>query len=247
MRRVLLFLSIGILATACTLPQGTPFPGRESSSSSSSHSSASNNRLNGEETGERAPTTEEATATGALLTETLLPTGVLEIGNSVAPLTLLLFTEHHCSYCRQFLSEIFPRLKIEYLEKGLVKLQIAMLTLRKYPGSTDAALGFLCASMQNKGLTMHSVLFANMNKSDEAILSYAKDLGLDMKQFADCVSGSGAILALRGQDAWGKTLDVSVVPTFFLNGEKFIGLPYYPDLKGRIEEALKTLREEGVE
>jgi len=200
-------------------------------------------RQGGEEIGERAPTTEEFSGTGALV-ERLLPNGVLEVGNTDAPLTLLIFTEHHCSYCRQFLNEIYPRLKTEYMEKGTVKLQIAMLPLKKYPGSGDAALGFFCAAEQGKGLHMHSVLFANLNKSGEAILSYAKELKLDAKKFADCVSGSGAIVQLQGQEAWSKSLDVSVVPTFFLNGEKFIGLPYYPDLQGRIEEAMKKMKEQ---
>lgn len=199
--------------------------------------------LQGEEIGEGLPVTEERTETGALA-ERMLPTGVLEIGNAQAPLTLLIFTEHHCSYCRQFLFEIFPRLKTDFLEPGTLKLEIAMLPLQKYQASNDAALGFICSTAQEKGLVMHDTLFRNPNKSKEAILSYAVDLKLDTALLEDCMKSARTKTLLKSQQTWAQSLGVDVVPTFFLEGEKFIGLPYYPDLKGRIAEALKKLKEQ---
>jgi len=188
------------------------------------------------------PTTEESTSTGALA-ERFLPGGILELGQSDAPATLLMFTEHHCSYCREFLSEILPRLKAEFIDTGKLKLQIAMLTIEKYPESNSAALGFLCAGKMEKGYAMHQALFGNPNKSPDAVLSYANDLGLNVKTFQSCVSGSGAALWLGSQEQWAENLGVSVVPAFFLNGEKFVGLPYYPDLEGKIEGTLKESKE----
>jgi protein-disulfide isomerase len=155
-----------------------------------------------------------------------------------------MFTEHHCSYCRQFLTEILPRLRTDFLEPGKVNLQIAMLTLQKYPASTDAALGFLCSAAQGKGYAMHEVLFHSPNKSREAILSYAVDLEINTKTLRECLKSARTKMLLEGQEAWAQSLGVTVVPTFFLSGEKFVGLPYYPDLRGRIEEALEKLKEQ---
>ena len=242
MRKVTLFtVSCGLLLAACTLPAPD---GQQQSSSASSASSASseNQQIQGEEIGEGMPVTEERTETGALA-ERFLPTGVLEIGNTQAPLTLLIFTEHHCSYCRQFLFEIFPRLKTDFLDPGTLKLQIAMLPLQKYQESADASLGFICSAAQGQGLVMHDVLFRNPNKSKAAILSYAVDLKLDTALLDDCMKSARTKALLEGQQTWAQSLSVDVVPTFFLNGEKFIGLPYYPDLKGRIEAALKTTQQ----
>ncbi|MFH0851202.1 MAG: thioredoxin domain-containing protein [Candidatus Peregrinibacteria bacterium] len=240
-KTTLLLLGCGLLFAACSLPT-PPAQQNEDSSLSSSNESSQAAEIQAEEIGEGIPLTEERTETGAL-TERFLPTGVLEVGNAQAPLTLFIFTEHHCSYCRQSLFEIFPRLKTDFLEAGALKLQIAMLPLQKYQKSTDASLGFICSAAQGKGLIMHDTLFRNPNKSKEAILSYAVNLNLGTALLGDCMKSARAAALLEGQQTWAQSLGVDVVPTFFLDGEKFIGLPYYPDLKGRIGEALKKLNE----
>ena len=242
MRKATLFtLSCSLLLAACTLP--TPSRQQQNSPASSSSASSEEVQLQGEEIGEGMPLTEELTETGALA-ERFLSTGVLEIGNPQAPLTLLMFTEHHCSYCRQVLLELFPRLKTDALDLGSVKVQIAMLPLQKYQKSTEAALGFICSAAQGKGLAMHDTLFRNPNKSKEAILSYAVDLKLDTALLRDCMKSARTTAMLEDQQVWAQSLGIDVVPTLFLNGEKFIGLPYYPDLRGRIEEALQALKEQ---
>ncbi|MDO8468707.1 MAG: thioredoxin domain-containing protein [Candidatus Peribacter sp.] len=240
-RTTLLLASCGLLLAACTLP--IPSGQQQSSAASSSNVSSEETQVQGEEIGEGMPLTEERTETGALA-EHMLSTGVLEVGKREAPLTLLMFTEHHCSYCRQFLFEIFPRLKTDFLETGTLKLQIAMLPLQKYQASNDASLGFICSAAQGKGLVMHDTLFRNPNKSKAAILSYAVDLKLDTALLDDCMKSARTKAMLEGQQTWAQSLGVDVVPAFFLNGEKFLGLPYYPDLKGRIAETLKKLNEQ---
>ncbi len=238
---IFLIASLGLLLSACTLP--TPSDQQQNSSSASSSVSSEEKELQGEEIGEGMPLTEERTETGALA-ERLLPTGVWEIGNAQAPVTLLIFTEHHCSYCRQFLFEIFPRIKTDFLDAGTLKLEIAMLPLQKYQKSTEASLGFICSAAQGKGLAMHDALFRNPNKSKEAILSYAVDLKLDTALLDGCMKSARTKTVLESQQVWAQSLSVDVVPTFFLGGEKFIGLPYYPDLKGRITETLNKLTEQ---
>jgi len=247
MRKPLLTISILFALSACTLPVR---PTDDSSADSSAAALSSATRISsvpsaieGEEVGEGAPATEEATETGALM-ERLLGTGVVEVGSASAPLTLLIFTEHHCSYCRQFMTELFPRLKTDFLDKGTLKMNIAMLPLQKYPASREAALGMICSAAQGQGLAMHQILFINPNKGTDAILSYATELKLDTKILRECLGSARAKALLETQETWAQSLGVSVVPSFFLSGEKFIGLPYYPDLKGRIEEALKNIAEQ---
>ncbi|MDD5751120.1 MAG: thioredoxin domain-containing protein, partial [Candidatus Peribacteraceae bacterium] len=107
-----------------------------------------------------------------------------------------------------------------------------------------AARGFLCAVQQGKGFAMHSTLFANVNKARDAQRSYAQTLGVDLKKFDECLQDPATDALLAAQKTWAQSLSVSVVPVFFLNGEKMIGLPYYPDLRGKIEEAMKEAKEQ---
>ncbi|OGJ85319.1 hypothetical protein A2529_02540 [Candidatus Peribacteria bacterium RIFOXYD2_FULL_58_15] len=176
------------------------------------------------------------TGTGALA-ERLLPTGVLEIGDRNAPLSLLLFTEHHCRYCKEFWRDQFPRIAQEYIAKGDVRLGIAISPLKKYASSQEDALALICAAMEGKGQAMHDALFDRDDSTP--IASIAKLIGLASGPFSACMKDESTALILGQQQAWTHSLAVSLVPTFFLNGEKVTGLPYAADLRSMIDRALK--------
>lgn len=173
---------------------------------------------------------------GSMLPERLLPSGILEIGDRDAPHSLLLVTEHHCRYCRDFLSEHVPLLEEQFITPGLLRLSIVTLHLRKYPGSPESAAGLHCASTQGKGLLMHRLLFERPSSDRSSLLSYARELGLDTELYGTCLSDAGTKSALAAQQAWLRSLDVTLVPTYFIDGVKYTGLPYGPDLIGQIRE-----------
>ncbi|MFA7681978.1 MAG: thioredoxin domain-containing protein [Candidatus Peribacteraceae bacterium] len=175
------------------------------------------------------------TGTGAIA-ERLLPNGILDIGDPDAPVTMLLFTEHHARYTRPFENDHFPQLLEEFIVPGTLRLQIAILPLKKFPNSQTAATGLLCAAMQNKGLPMHHTLSQRLEEERLAPEIYAEELGLDMKMFNECMTNEETARMLEQQKAWAGSLDVTLVPTFFLNGERHVGLPNYADLRGMIEE-----------
>ncbi|MBU0766792.1 DsbA family protein [Patescibacteria group bacterium] len=175
--------------------------------------------------------------TGALA-ERLLVTGIIDIGKREAPVTLILFTEHHARYAREFQQDLFPRLLKDFIEPGLVRFQVVILPLKKYPQSEPAAAGLLCAAMQGKGILMHTTLSELLDKERLEPRHYAEELELDLEEFDSCITGEEIQIILKQQRAWAQSLGVTLVPTFFLNGEKNVGLPYYADLRGMIEELI---------
>lgn len=184
----------------------------------------------------------EIVESGALLpTERLLSTGVLDFGERDAPLTLLVFTEHHCSYCKEFNSEHLTRLTSDFVDVGSLRVQLASFPLKKYPQSEPAAKAVLCAAEQNKGLAMSNMLFERVYKDPGSAKNYAKELEMNTEIFTECMESEEATATVAHHKEWAQSLGVQYVPTFFLNGEKFVGLPYYADLRGRIEQALTSL------
>ncbi|MDD5026693.1 MAG: thioredoxin domain-containing protein [Candidatus Peribacteraceae bacterium] len=173
--------------------------------------------------------------TGALA-ERLLPTGVLEIGNRNAPLSLLLFTEHHCRYCKEFWHDQFPKIAQGYIAKGNLRLSVVITPLKKYESSQEDALALICAAMEGRGQAMHDALFDRDDKTP--ITSIAEAVGLPAGSFSACMKDESTTLILGQQQAWAHSLSVSLVPTFFLNGTKVTGLPYAADLRGMIENEL---------
>ncbi|OGJ56385.1 hypothetical protein A3D88_03285 [Candidatus Peribacteria bacterium RIFCSPHIGHO2_02_FULL_52_16] len=168
------------------------------------------------------------------LPERLLETGILVIGQKNAPLTLVLFTNHSCRYCREFEEVYFPRLTEDFLRAGKLKLEIVLLPLKKYPESALAASSLFCAAAQGKGLLMHESLF-DTSITRRSVIDLAETLSLDTDIFGTCLDAPETARVLLEQASIAEMLATEFVPTFFLNGEKFIGLPTYADLRGRIE------------
>lgn len=173
------------------------------------------------------------------ITERLLPSGFIEIGDRNAPVTLLVFTEHYCRYCKEFYFEQFPKLYEEFITPGKVKLHIGILPLRKYEFSENALRTLLCAATQEKGIPMHELLFTLGAKDRETMLSEAVTVGLDTTVFSECIDSPDTLRTIERQKSFARSLDVTLVPTFFINGEKSVGLPQYADLRGMIEEKLE--------
>ncbi len=167
------------------------------------------------------------TGTGGLA-EALLPTGFLSLGNADAPVTILLWTHPSCRYCREFLEKQLPRMAEDFLLHGTVRLQIGLLPLRKYPQSQTQAVSLLCAAAQGKGIPMLKALFEGNTE----------DIAVEKTSFSECQASARTQELQTLQASLARALDVTLVPTFFINGKKQTGLPDYPDLRGAIQEAL---------
>ncbi|MDO8648503.1 MAG: thioredoxin domain-containing protein [Candidatus Peregrinibacteria bacterium] len=185
-----------------------------------------------------SPSPAAVDGSGALL-ERVLDTGILEIGNPESAATLLIFFNHSCAYCERFTGLHLPRLINDFVRPGKLKLHLIELALRKYPQSELTSTALLCGGMQGKGLPMHQFLVTNEQINLSAVLAHGEELGLDMEKLRLCMENPALRETLKRQASMAESLGVTLVPTFFLNGEKSLGLPDYPDLKGSIEKALR--------
>ncbi len=177
--------------------------------------------------------------TGSEISERLLPSGMLEIGNREAPHTMMLITEHHCDYCRDFLMEHIPVLEKEYIAKGMLRLSIAILPLKKYAGSSEASSALFCAGRQSKGWPMHLLLSNRTSMDRSSLLSYARELKIDEKMFGECLADPITLTMLDTEHAWLRSLGVTEVPTYFIDGKRYTGLPYAADLEGQLSEIME--------
>ncbi len=201
--------SIGLTAlllTACTaLQPQTPVEQTGTVSISQSNSRSSRSRIIG----------------------SLASSGTLVTGKSTAPVTLLLFTNHNCAYCKDFEYGIVPRLVSDYIETGKVTMITVPFTIQKYPDSALHARTLLCGVLGGSGTLTNRQLFDGVAK---------------FPSLASCLTDENETLdaLLQAQQSLATSLEVTVVPTYFLNGQKFMGLPEYADLRGQIEEAMKN-------
>jgi len=177
--------------------------------------------------------------TGSSLAERALPTGFLEVGDRDAPHTMLLITNHQCGYCADFSVEHIPVLVERYIRPGILRLSVAILPLKKYPGSAEGVVGLLCAAAQGKGWPMHTLLSEGTRIDRELLLKRARTLQIDETAFATCLEDEASHGMLQSQHAWIRSLGVEEVPTYFIDGVRYTGLPYAADLEAQLSEILQ--------
>jgi protein-disulfide isomerase len=124
--------------------------------------------------------------------------------------------------------------------KGKIRL-----ILRQYPYkyrdySHSAAEAVLAAGDQGKYWEMHDILLKKSPKLDrESLISYAAELGLDMKRFINDLDTMKHLDIIKRDIALAEALDLYNTPTIFINGRKVIGNRPYEYIKKIIDEELK--------
>lgn len=154
--------------------------------------------------------------------ERVLSGGILEIGNANANVTMELFVNHDSRYSRQF-HAFMPLLQKEFVDKGTLKIDIVPVAFQKYPNSQKQATMMLCAAAQGRGMAMHSLLMGGTLTLVPA--------GVDKAAFDTCMARPST------PSTYAASRNVTQVPTYVINGKRFMGLPTEADLVGSIKNA----------
>ena len=124
--------------------------------------------------------------------------------------------------------------------KGKVRLVVKNNPYKYRDYSHIAAEASLAAADQGKYWEMHDLLLKNSPKLDRnSLISYAKELGLDVTKFTDSIDKMRHSSLIEQDKKLAQSLDLYNTPTFFINGRKVVGDVPYEHLKKVIEEELK--------
>lgn len=170
------------------------------------------------------PVLDVSDASRSTVTQTVY-SGALTLGNPDAPISFVLFTHHSCTYCKTFDRAFTDRLLTEFVETNLIRLIIVPVPLQKYPESARQERLLACAIQQEKGLPMHRSLFDG-EPTEEQLM----DIGIDPALLSTCTE-TGTLITPTPSN-------VSLVPSYTINGTLYKGLPEWAELRGQIKEAL---------
>lgn len=184
--------------------------------------------------------------------------GALVIGSAGARVGILEFGDYECPYCARLAEESLPRLKAEYVSKGLVKYAFMNFPLESiHPYAREAAEAALCADEQGKFWNMHERLFTARGRLDKvAVAVMAEEMTLDPSRFRECVSSTRPSERVRMHQSVGRAHSVQSTPTTlvgFLGPQLTLKVVYrlsgarpFDELRARIEQMLNAVRPEGV-
>jgi len=148
----------------------------------------------------------------------------LDVGSSPvkgpenAPVTIIVFTDFECPYCKKL-----PPIIDQVLKNNPQNVRLVLKNLpltRIHPMAEPAARAALAANNQGKFWEYHDMLFASPKLSQAILEEIAMKLGLDMEKFKQDMSSMPVSSQLAKDMQMAQAADVSGTPTCFVNGRK---------------------------
>ena len=165
------------------------------------------------------------------------------VGNIDARISIIAFESMTCSHCADFHKNVFPKLKEEYLDTGLAKIEF-----RHFPLDIAAFNASKVAQCKNDGNSdILESLYLNQQKwvKGSTVEEANKNLQLFLKSegfnidFESCVSNKNIEdFVLNDRVDGAKNFKVNSTPTIIINKEKFEKTLNYKNLKKALEKLI---------
>ena len=164
-------------------------------------------------------------------------------GNQNAKITIIAYESLTCSHCANFHKDVYPSLKKDFIDTGLVKIEF-----RHFPldiAALNASKISLCK--QDQSLEILEKLYSNQQawvKGKEIedvnnnLKEFLKNAGFDI-DFEKCINNKEIEdYVLNDRIEGTKNFKVNSTPTIIINNEKFEKSLNYKNLKKALEKLI---------
>ena len=167
----------------------------------------------------------------------------ITVGNKDAKITIIAFESLTCSHCANFHKDVYPQLKEEFLDKGIVRIEF-----RHFPLDIAAFNASKISQCKNDGNTdILESLYANQQKwvkgssieeANENLQKFLKNAGFTI-DFDSCVNNKEIEdFVLNDRIDGAKNFKVNATPTIIINNEKFEKPLNFKNLKKALEKLI---------
>ena len=164
-------------------------------------------------------------------------------GNKDAKVTIIAYESLTCSHCADFHKNVYPKLKKEFIDTGLVKIEF-----RHFPLDMAAFNASKIAQCNNDGKSdLLHFLFSNQKKwvigetveaINENLKKFLKDENIVI-DFEKCTNNKNIEdYVLNDRIEGAKKFKVNATPTIIINNKKFDKTLNYKNLKKFIEKLI---------
>ena len=165
------------------------------------------------------------------------------VGNIDAKISIIAFESMTCSHCADFHKNVFPKLKEEYLDTGLAKIEF-----RHYPLDMAALNASKVSQCKNDGNSdILESLYSNQQKwvkgssikeANKNLQKFLKNQGFKIN-FEECINNKAIEdFILNDRIEGTKTFKINSTPTIIINNEKFEKRLNYKNLKKALEKLI---------
>ena len=164
-------------------------------------------------------------------------------GNQNAKITIIAYESLTCSHCANFHKDVYPSLKKDFIDTGLVKIEF-----RHFPldiAALNASKISLCK--QDQSLEILEKLYSNqqawikgkeIEEVNNNLKEFLKNSGFDI-DFEKCINNKEIEdYVLNDRIEGTKNFKVNSTPTIIINNEKFEKSLNYKNLKKTLEKLI---------
>ena len=157
-------------------------------------------------------------ATQALVLKSpLLIKGEPTLGAATAPVTIVEFSDFECPYCKRFHDLVFPKLKKEYIDTGLVRFVHKDLPLPFHEQSRPAAVAARCSTEQGLYWRTYEALFNKQTcLSCQGADEIAASTGVDREKLDQCKNKGRMAKAVTSNLSEAELQGIRATPTFVI-------------------------------
>ena len=164
-------------------------------------------------------------------------------GNENAKITIIAYESLTCSHCADFHKIVYPKLKKDFIDTGLVKLEfrhfpldIAALNAAKIAQcKKDQSLEILESLYSNQQDWVKGSTIEEVNNN---LKIFVKDKGFKIN-FEECLNNKGIEDFILNDRVEGtKNFKVNATPTIIINNKKFEKSLNYKNLKKTLEKLI---------
>ena len=164
-------------------------------------------------------------------------------GNENAKITIIAYESLTCSHCADFHQKVYPKLKKEYIDTGLVKIEF-----RHFPLDVAAFnASKISQCKEDQSLEILESLYSNqqdwvkgstIEEVNNNLKLFVKDQGFNIN-FEECLNNKVIEdFILNDRIEGTKNFKVNATPTIIINNEKFEKSLNYKNLKKTLEKLI---------
>ena len=183
------------------------------------------------------------TQTSGIYAENLNEIERIVVGEKNAKITIIAYESLTCSHCADFHINVYPKLKREYLDTGIAKIEF-----RHFPLDAAAFNASKVSQCKNDGGSeILNLLFLNQQKwikgksiqeVNENLKKFLSSEGLGV-DFAQCIANKKIEDFILNDRIEGvKKFKVNATPTIIINDKKFEKSLNYKNLKKTLEKLI---------
>ncbi len=164
-------------------------------------------------------------------------------GNQNAKITIIAYESLTCSHCANFHKDIYPKLKKDYIDTGLAKIEF-----RHFPLDI-AALNASKITQCNKEQSLEILNILYKNQKNWIKGNSLEEININLKKFIKkekfdvdfkkCINNKDIEdFVLNDRIEGVKKFDINATPTIIINNEKFDKTLNYKNLKETLEKLI---------